>query len=375
MGTTRSKSVKERPAEDAIANRANELVSWFYRARRDLPWRRTRDAYAIWVSETMLQQTRVETVIPYYARFLAEFPTVEALAAAQLDDVLRLWSGLGYYRRARLLHAGARAVVERHGGHLPETAEALRSVPGIGPYTAGAVASIAHGEATPLVDGNVHRVLTRLRGDASAPAVARKAVWKLAEALVTASDDPRALNEGLMELGAVLCVPRNPRCDACPWEASCAAHAQGLEREIPARAEKRASPVEAYDAWVVFDRAHRVLMLRRREHLRFGGLWEPPLQQLGQGEVWPGVALRASLSPEGRGGFEHVLTHRRLAITVWCTNMGARVGAGSVLRPRVPSALVESYDEASWVSRDTLGARGISTLARRILAQAGVEPL
>jgi len=199
---------------------STDLLRWYRAHRRDLPWRRTRDPYAIWVSEVMLQQTRVETVVPYYERFLRAFPTPAALAEADASQVLAMWSGLGYYRRARLLHQGARAVA---GRPMPTSARELLTVPGIGRYTAGAIASIAHGEVAPLVDGNVARVIARLfalREDVSHGA-GRERVWSLAAELLAepdASADPGAFNQSLMELGARICVPREPRCSACPLQ-------------------------------------------------------------------------------------------------------------------------------------------------------------
>ena len=199
------------------------LLGWYRRHKRDLPWRRTRDPYAIWLSETMLQQTRVETVIPYYERFLARFPSVQALAEAAPDEVSKLWSGLGYYSRARNLHAAARKVVDGYGGELPSDVAALQELPGIGRYTAGAVASIAFDRAAPIVDGNVARVLARLldlRDDVSAPATQQR-LWAEAEALAR-GPKPGDLNQSLMELGALICTPRAPKCLLCPLRVSLA---------------------------------------------------------------------------------------------------------------------------------------------------------
>ncbi|HEY5946784.1 MAG TPA: A/G-specific adenine glycosylase, partial [Kofleriaceae bacterium] len=217
---------------------ASAVVTHYKRDRRDLPWRRTRDPYAIWVSEIMLQQTRVQTVIPYWERWMARFPTVTALAAAPLDDVLAAWAGLGYYSRARNLHAGAQAVTSAFAGALPRRASELRAVPGIGPYTAGAIASIAYGERAPLVDGNVARVLARvfaMRDDIKSSA-GQKALWQRAGELMAALPDDHApgdLNQGLMELGATLCSPTSPRCLLCPLAASCEAARTGRQDELP----------------------------------------------------------------------------------------------------------------------------------------------
>src|SRR5438477_1446956 len=211
-------------ANPLITNRAfiaRRLRAWFRRRARALPWRRTRDPYAIWVSEIMLQQTRVQTVIPYWERWMSRFPTVAALAHAPLDDVLAAWAGLGYYSRARNLHAGAQTVASKFAGALPARASELRAVPGIGPYTAGAIASIAFGEKAPLVDGNVARVLARVYGIAEdiKSSAGQRALWARAGELMAAlpaSAAPGDLNQGLMELGATICAPAAPRCLTCP---------------------------------------------------------------------------------------------------------------------------------------------------------------
>jgi A/G-specific adenine glycosylase len=212
------------------------LASWYRRTCRDLPWRRTRDPYAIWVSETMLQQTRVETVLPYYERFLRELPDVASLAEAPEERVLALWSGLGYYRRARMLHAAAKKVAGEHAGRMPDDPAALRRLDGVGAYTAGAVASIAFGRRAALVDGNVARVLARLfavEEDVKSAAGAAR-VWAIAERLVGAVQEPPGeWNQALMELGATVCVPRAPLCAVCPVAPWCAARSLGIAAELP----------------------------------------------------------------------------------------------------------------------------------------------
>ncbi|MBM4014434.1 MAG: A/G-specific adenine glycosylase, partial [Planctomycetes bacterium] len=217
-----------------LAARRSELLAWYRRAHRDLPWRRTTDPWRIWVSEIMLQQTRVDTVLDYYERFLRRFPDVGTLAAAPVTDVLAAWSGLGYYRRARFLHAGARLVRDRHAGRFPRDVAAARELPGIGRSTAGAIVSIAYGTHAAVLDGNVKRVLSRLLAQdlADGPALER-ALWPLAEALVDCAD-AGDVNQALMELGATICLPGSAaRCDACPWRARCAARAAGRVAELP----------------------------------------------------------------------------------------------------------------------------------------------
>ena len=213
---------------------AARLLRWATKNLRDLPWRvEPRDPYRVWVSEIMLQQTQVVTVIPYFRRFTERFPTVQALAAAPLDDVLKLWEGLGYYARARNLHRAARKVVAEFEGRLPDTVEELSQLPGIGRYTLGAIASIAFGRDAPVVDGNVKRVLCRvyaIRGDARRPAVQKK-LWALAEANLPKGKAGR-WNEAMMELGATVCTPRSPRCDECPLAGVCRARALGIQEQV-----------------------------------------------------------------------------------------------------------------------------------------------
>ncbi|MBZ0116093.1 MAG: A/G-specific adenine glycosylase, partial [Sandaracinaceae bacterium] len=214
--------------------RRTKLLAWYDASKRALPWRETRDPYSVWVSEVMLQQTRVETVVPYYLRFMERFPDPASLASAQDDEVMSHWSGLGYYRRARLLIAGVREVVERYGGAIPESAEARLSLPGVGRYTAGAIGSIAFDKEEPIVDGNVARVLARLHGieDAIGSKNADKQFWLRAEELVR-GERPGDLNQALMELGATVCTPRNPDCARCPIREGCAARETDRQHSLP----------------------------------------------------------------------------------------------------------------------------------------------
>ncbi len=223
-----------------VAAARDALLTWYDEAKRDLPWRRTRDPYAIWVSEIMCQQTRVDTVIPYYERFLSRFPTPKALAEAEEDDVMSLWSGLGYYRRARLLHAGVKEVVAKYGGDVPKDAAERRGLPGVGRYTAGAIGSVAFGLPEPVVDGNVARVLSRLH-EIDTPlgkAATEKRFWSEAEKLV-AGPRPGDLNQAVMELGATICTPQNPACHECPLRDGCLARASGRQAELPAPERRR----------------------------------------------------------------------------------------------------------------------------------------
>ncbi len=253
-----------------------ELLAWYAQHRRALPWRKTRDPYRIWVAEVMLQQTRVGTVLAYYERFLQEFPTAKDLARAPLDRVLKLWEGLGYYARARNLHRAAQILAERFDGQLPKDICELQKLPGIGRYTAAAIVSIAYGHPEPVLDGNVRRVLARLlalEDDPARPCVERQLTDWLRDLLPR--DRPGEFNQALMELGAMICVPRAPRCSACPVGELCEARRQGKQRRLPVRAKRAARP--HYDVAVgLIWRGEKLLITKRPEDGLLGGLWELP---------------------------------------------------------------------------------------------------
>ncbi|MEM9487831.1 MAG: A/G-specific adenine glycosylase [Myxococcota bacterium] len=366
-------------AGDSVSDRADiarRIVEYFAELQRDLPWRQTRDPYAIWISEIMLQQTRVTTVIPYYRRWLARFPTIRALAQAPLDDVLAAWSGLGYYSRARNLHRCARELVEHHGGVLPDSVEALLRLPGIGRYTAGAVASIAFGRRAPVVDGNVARVLARLYAlelDIKSSAGQRE-LWRLAEGLVPAGA-PGDFNQGLMELGATVCTPTRPGCLLCPIAASCRARAAGQQDALPITPRrKRASelPVLAASAlWIV--KSGRLLLARRAPAGLYGGLWELPQHSatatqratVAQSELQ--AVLPDSLTLEvldDRPAAEHrqILSHRQLRIQVFRGAVRGRLPARSPGRDPA-----ETYDSFAWHTPDQLAERGLSSATQAII--------
>ncbi len=342
------------------------LIAWYAAEKRDLPWRNTSDPYAIWLSEIMLQQTRVDTVIPYFERFMARFPTIRDLAAADLEELLMAWSGLGYYRRARSLHLAANEVVLHHGGALPASKERLLQLPGIGPYTAGAIASIAFGERAAIVDGNVTRVLARVHGieeDVTDGAVKRR-IWRLAEALVPA-DEPGELNQALMDLGATVCTPRRPQCSTCPISSHCRAHRLGVAETLPrARAKPRPREVELVAVVASCGRAPDVLLARRRPEGLFGGLWEPPMVAAtlpleAQSPARPlGVSARAKLDTVG--SVRHVLTHRIMHVQVSSSQPRRRwkLPAASTV------AASDSYAEMAWKRPESVP---LSTLARKIL--------
>ncbi len=330
----------ERAASASTDRAVRQLLEWYAARKRDLPWRRTRDPYAIWVSEVMLQQTQVKTVLGYYERWMQRFPTVAALAAAADADVLHAWQGLGYYSRARRLLSGARAVTERHGGELPRDVAALLALPGIGPYSAGAIASIAFGLPEPLVDGNVVRVLTRwfaLRGD-PAKAPLKQRLWQLARQLVPA-DRPADFNQGLMELGATLCTPLSPRCPECPLAVECAALKQGLERDLPELA-KRKKPTELLTAAAYVRRGDAVLLRQLPPDApRWAGLWVLPFVELNAGETPQRGAERALQEAQLAGAAKDVLREARHTITRFRITL-------SVVRCSLASRRVELFTKS-----------------------------
>jgi A/G-specific adenine glycosylase len=340
------------------------LLAWFDRHKRDLPWRRTRDPYAIWLSETMLQQTRVETVIPYYERFLTRFPTVFALADAEPDEVTRLWSGLGYYSRARNLHAAARKLVGEYGGSLPSEVSALRELPGVGRYTAGAIASIAFGRPAPIVDGNVARVLARLlelRDELASPAMQTR-LWEEAEALARGAR-PGDLNQALMELGALVCTPRAPRCLVCPLREMCRGRAAGDAEALPER-KKAAPPRPIAGVAAVMTRGAKLLAVRRPPEGLLGGLWDLPGGEVASTET-PRAALERALREKlglalagiaPLGSVQHGFTHRTLALHVF----RAETKPGRIAR--------REYDAHRWVTRAAFTQLGLSAVARKAFA-------
>jgi len=254
-----------------------DLLDWYDDHKRQMPWRETDDPYAIWVSEIMLQQTRVDTVRAYYRRFLEAFPTVEDLAAADRDEVLKLWEGLGYYSRARYLHEAAAQVVEEHNGQVPETMDAIRDLKGIGPYTAAAVLSIAYQKPHAVLDGNVARLLTRIYAvDAdSTSSTTKRHLRRLANELLN-RERPADFNQAMMELGSTVCTPTSPDCDACPVSTVCRAHAEGDEERYPVTPESKPVPHHDIAVALIFDDDGRLLIQRRPDEGQLAGLWEFP---------------------------------------------------------------------------------------------------
>lgn len=316
-----------------------DLLAWYRANARTLPWRappgadRHADPYRVWLSEIMLQQTTVAAVIPYFERFLAAFPTVEALAAAPREEVLGLWAGLGYYARARNLHACAVAVAARGG--FPATARALETLPGVGPYTASAVAAIAFGEATVPVDGNVERVLSRLHRIEDALPAARPRFRERAQDFAAAGD-AADFAQALMELGATVCTPRKPRCGACPWAHACAARAAGDAERFPVKAAKAARPTRHGACFALFDAGGAVLLRTRADKGLLGGMSELPgtpwgAEPLGDREALAHAPARADW--RRAGSVAHVFTHFALELDVWRADGPHPAGAGRSVAP------------------------------------------
>jgi A/G-specific adenine glycosylase len=318
-----SRADRRAPVAPAAAWLHRRLLAWYDAHRRDMPWRRTREPYPVWLSEVMLQQTQVATARPYYDAFLARFPTLADLARARPAEVLAAWAGLGYYRRARHLHEAARTVVRDHAGRVPNDPEAFGRLPGVGRYTRGAVLSICFDRPLAVLDGNVARVLSRWHALPAAirdPRGARQ-LWGLAESLVS-MHRPGDWNQAVMELGATICTPRAPACGACPVRARCPAYRHGRVAEFPPVAPRRA-PETVRRAVALITRRGRVLM-EQREGTLLAGLWEPPGVELANGSA-PARALRAALARLGllarlvrsNQTVRHTITHRTITAEVW----------------------------------------------------------
>ena len=332
-------------------NFTQTILSWYDQGHRDLPWRRTQDPYRIWISEIMLQQTRAETVVSYYERFLARYPTVQDLASAPEEELLKAWEGLGYYSRARSLQKAAKAIVSQYDGQLPADLNKLRALPGVGDYTAGAIASIAFGIPAAAVDGNVERVLCRwdaIKDEVGTPAV-RRQIAARAQALVP-PDRPGAFANAMMEMGATMCTPKNPKCLLCPVREGCMGFAQGIAQELPRKAKKKAQRVENRAVLLVFC-DNRVLIVKRQEKL-LGGLFVFPdvLEESDPArlcQALEALGIRAAYD-EKLGHARHVFTH-----LIWEMDVHAVVADEMT---QVPGG--------QWVSRQELAALPLPTAVK-----------
>jgi A/G-specific adenine glycosylase len=349
---------------------ADRILSWYARAKRDLPWRNTRNPYFIWVSEVMLQQTQVDTVIPYYHRFLKQFPTIETLAKASLQEVLKAWENMGYYARARHLHAAAREIVERRGGKIPKTCDELIGLPGIGTYTASAILSFAFDMKFPTVDGNAQRVLCRLYAIQKPIDLSntQSEIHALAAKMIP-SEDPASFNHGIMELGATICRPRNPLCHTCPVGDLCIAFQKGLQEAIPIRRERKPLPHKDMTAAVVRDKRGRLLIVQRPDQGLLGGLWKFPggargpdetLQQGLRRRVRDELGIRIKVG-EALTSVDHAYTHFR--ITLHAFQCARRNG-----KPRAIGC-----DKVQWVRTERLDDFPFSRADRKVIEALALE--
>lgn len=301
---------------DIQAFREN-LITWFYQNQRDLPWRENRDPYRIWVSEIMLQQTRVDTVIPYFQNFMRKFPDLDSFAAAPEDDILKAWEGLGYYSRVRNLQTAVREVVTQYGGKVPETKDEISTLKGVGPYTAGAILSIAYNKAEPAVDGNVMRVMSRVLlieediGKQKTRKTFENELYKIID-----PEDPSAFNQGLMELGALVCTPTSPGCLLCPVQAHCGAYFEGKQTQLPVKTKKKKAVPKNMAAFLIKNNKGQYLIEKRPEKGLLAGLWQLPnfeVSTFGEKELEGGLATHYSINDYKHQAtvqeLQHVFTH------------------------------------------------------------------
>ncbi|HEX4416167.1 MAG TPA: A/G-specific adenine glycosylase [Lacipirellulaceae bacterium] len=369
MATATKRSRKPQQLTTHFSSAQNQslrrrLLAWYAKNARDLPWRKSQDPYRVWISEIMLQQTQVATVRDYFTRFVAAYPDVQQLAAADEIDVLRLWEGLGYYRRARQLHAAAKKVVAEHAGDFPRELAALQSLPGVGRYTAGAIASIAFDQRAPILEANTVRLFSRLiafHGKA-ASAAGQRTLWQFAEEILP-QKDVACFNQALMELGALVCTPIEPKCRVCPLARVCAANAAGLQREIPL-AKPRQTITELREAAVIVRKNGSVLLRRCGEKERWAGLWDFPRFELeasgplfAKGEIAKKVADQTGIACEP-GALLKTLRHgvTRFRITLDCYD-------AAYVEGRVHS---KSSADVRWLKRSSLHELPLSTTGRKI---------
>jgi A/G-specific adenine glycosylase len=345
---------------------SKKLLAWFQRNARDLPWRRRRDLYAIWISEIMLQQTQVATVVPYFERFLQRFPDIKALAAADEQDVLKLWEGLGYYRRARQLHAAARRLASEHGGVFPTAVDAVRSLPGIGRYTAGAILSIGLDQRLPILEANTIRVLSRLtayRGEVNSIA-GRRRLWEIADSILP-DKECGAFNQALMELGSEVCKPRSPVCGDCPVVALCGAHGKQLVAQIPPQAKPK-NYERVTEIAVIIRRGRDVLLRQCTPGERWAGLWDFPrfaAAANSRGALDRLIAMRVhdlvGLNVSSKGRFitiKHGVTRFRITLNGYEATVNSSRGS----RNRITDSGVR------WVRIDALSDYALSVTGRKI---------
>ncbi len=358
---------KQLPLRPAGPDTVSALLAWYDDEGRDLPWRvkgrRRANPYQVWLSEIMLQQTTVKAVIPYYERFLLRWPNVGTLAAAELEEVLSLWAGLGYYSRARNLHKCAKAVVEQYGGHFPKVAAELRNLPGIGPYTAAAIAAIAFGEKVTPVDGNVERVVSRLFA-VRQPLPAAKAEIKRLAATLTPNARAGDFAQAMMDLGATVCTPKRPSCLMCPLQTDCHAHHVGIEATLPRKPVKADRPSRFGIAFLALREDGYVLLRQRPEAGLLGGMLEVPSTEwlgdwISADEALGAAPARGSWWPVP-GSVVHTFTHFRLELMVYRTIVPANASLTFWAEP----------DRCRWVARRDLDRAALPSVMRKVIAHA-----
>lgn len=340
-------------------NWSKELVQWYQENKRDLPWRRSKDPYGVWISEIMLQQTRVEAVIGYYQRFMEKFPTIQALAEAPIEQVLKAWEGLGYYSRARNLHKAAQVIMTEWQGEFPAKYEAVLALPGIGEYTAGAICSIARGEARPAVDGNVLRVISRIYAieeDVLSTSVKRQIT------MIAEQNIPEGLageyTQSLMDLGAGICIPKYPRCSECPIASQCQAYAMGIAADLPHKKKKK-PPKEVFRYVVVVKKDDKVLLTRRNEQNVLPGMWEFPgidvedPQSILNQDQWSQEYGVITSYPQFRLEAEHIFSHIHWKMCVYEAEA-------------LKDAERNLKQESCWVDKEQLEALMLPTAFRAI---------
>jgi A/G-specific adenine glycosylase len=335
---------------------ADHLIEWFRDQSRDLPWRNTDDPYAIWISEIMLQQTRVETVIPYYQAWMQRFPDVSTLAQASEEDVLTQWQGLGYYRRARFILRAAKMIEHDFGGSLPSTRKELKQLPGIGSYTSGAIAAFAFHEPEPAVDGNVLRVMARVFADDSdiAKASTRTSYEKAVVELIP-PDRAALFNEALIELGATVCTPTSPSCLLCPVREFCESHRQGIQETLPIKKNRTKVRDEVRFAWLLNDETGQFLVGQRPSDALLGGLWEYPLL-----ETEPKSAANGVMEAEELGSVRHIFSHIRRTIHLHQVQLEDSESA-------IISRIEEQYADIRWLSPGEEDSLPLSTMMQKML--------
>jgi A/G-specific adenine glycosylase len=347
-------------SQDVVHTIQKELLEWYDANKRDLPWRQDKDPYKIWVSEIMLQQTRVDTVIPYFKKFINQFPTLNDLAQASDEQVVKAWEGLGYYSRVRNLHSAVKEVAAHYGGKVPDEPDQISKLKGVGPYTTGAILSIAYDKKVPAVDGNVMRVFSRLFAltDDIARVSTRKKMEKIADLLIP-EENPGDFNQALMELGAMICTPTSPQCLFCPVRSVCHAYEQGIQNELPYK-KKAKPPVPVHVLFVWISWGNDVLLEKRPDTGLLAGMWGLPTWEI-NGKISPLQAVKEICQKERipvkllsiKGEFDHIFSHRRWKVTV--------------IQADVSEKLEQIPDNWNWIDKGDLQQKALPNVYQKAL--------